>query len=460
MALKSIALATLLLTLWYSNVASASDRPNILLINIDDMGWRDVGFMGTDFYETPHLDAIASDSLVFTNAYAGAANCAPSRACLLSGQTTPRHRIFNVGTHPRGKEKNRLCEHIPGVDVLDTKIVTWAKLIQDAGYRTGTIGKWHLSQDPRPYGFDVNVAGTQSGSPPRGHYPPHPGVGLDDAAEDEYLTDRLTDEAIKFIRESACEPWLLYLPHFAVHTPLDAKRELLAKYKAKSPGKLHDHVAMATMIQSVDDGIGRLLTTLGELKMRENTLIVFTSDNGGYGPATDMDPLKGYKGTYYEGGIRVPFFVHWSGKIKSGRSDEPIAQIDLYPTFCALLGISPPEGQPLDGVNLLPLWTGQVPALPKRSLFWHFPAYLESYRNCVDEQRDPLFRSRPVGVIRQGDWKLMEFFESGDLELYHLTDDIGETSDLSASHPEKRDELHAELKAWRAAVDAPVPRRK
>ena len=287
--------------------------PNVLFIYLDDFGWRDTGFMGSDFYETPHLDRLSKQAMVFTDAYSAAANCAPARACLLSGQYSPRHEIYNVGTKPRGKKKDRGLEHIAGVDVLDPKIRTWAQQIQASGYKTGSFGKWHLSDDPLPYGFDVNVGGDRRGSPPRGYYPPHPQApGLEKASESEYLTDRLTDEAIAFIRKNKAQPWLVYLTHFAVHTPIQAKKELLAKYErklAKKKGNLHENTKMATMIQAVDNGVGRLQATLNELNIAENTIIIFFSDNGGYGPGTDMDPLKGYKGTYYEGGIRVPLFV-------------------------------------------------------------------------------------------------------------------------------------------------------
>ena len=344
--------------------ASAQERPNLLLVYVDDLGWRDVGFMGSDFYETPNLDGLASQGLVFRHAYSSAANCAPARACLLSGQYTPRHKIYNVGTGPRGKNAHRRLKHIPGVDTLDPNITTWAEVLQDAGYKTATMGKWHLSDDPLPYGFDVNIGGTHSGGPPKGYYPPHPNApGLQDAPADEYVTDRLSDEACRFIEANRQQPWMLYLTHFAVHTPLNAKRELVAKYEAKPPGTLHNHVPMATMIQSVDDGLGKIMATLDRLQLRDRTVVMFYSDNGGYGPATDMAPLRGYKGTYYEGGIRVPFMVSWPGKIDAGVTDEPIIGVDLFPTFCELAGVEPPAEQPQDGTSLVPVWTGVRPTV-------------------------------------------------------------------------------------------------
>ena len=228
--------------------AQDAEKPNVLFIFLDDYGWRDCGYMGSDFYETPHIDALAREGMIFSNAYSGAANCAPARACLLSGQYTPRHEIYNVGTSRRGKKSHGKWMHVPGTDTLKTNISTWAHQIKKAGYRTGTIGKWHLSNDPLPYGFDFNFAGTHSGSPPRGYYPPHPNApGLEEAPKDEYLTDRLTEEAIGFIDRNQSEPWLLYLTHFAVHTPLQGTPDLVAKYEAKRKGKLHDHAVMAAM---------------------------------------------------------------------------------------------------------------------------------------------------------------------------------------------------------------------
>lgn len=436
--------------------ATEKAKPNILFIFLDDYGWRDAGFMGSDFYETPHIDKLAGEGMVFTNAYAGAANCAPSRACLLSGQYSPRHEIYNVGTGPRGNAKHRRLKHIPGTDILRTDIRTWAHCIQDAGYATGTIGKWHLSKDPLPYGFDFNFAGTHSGSPPRGYFPPHPNApGLQDAPEDEYLTDRLSDEAIGFIERNKEKPWLLYLTHFAVHTPLQAKKEIEAKYQSKTPGKLHNTPAMAAMIESVDDGVGRILAKLGELGLTENTIVVFTSDNGGYGPATDMHPLKGYKGTYYEGGIREPFFIKWPGVVDAGsKSDTPIINLDIFPTLVEMAGAKMPN-QPVDGQSLLPLLTGEG-NFAERSLFWHFPAYLQGYSN-IDEQRDPLFRTRPCSVIRDGDWKLHEYYEDGSLELYNLRDDLGEQRNLAETEKAVAKRLHDKLASWRQEIEAPIP---
>ncbi|MEM7015044.1 MAG: sulfatase, partial [Verrucomicrobiota bacterium] len=385
---------------------AAAEKPNILFIFLDDFGWKDTSYMGSDFYETPNLDKLASEGMIFTDAYSSAANCAPARACLLSGQYTPRHKVFNVGTGPRGKAQHRRLEHIAGTTTLDPEIRTWAHQLQGAGYKTATMGKWHLSKDPLPYGFDLNIGGTTAGGPPKGYYPPHGNApNLQDAPKGEYITETICKKGAEFIRSNKDENWCLYLTLFAVHTPIQAKKDLVAKYEAKEPGKIHNNVAMATMIQAVDDGVGHIAATLEELGIADNTAVFFFSDNGGYGPATDMDPLKGYKGTYYEGGIRVPFFVKWPGVVEAGqKNDTPIIGVDLYPTFCEMAGASLAENQAADGKSLVSLFKGEnVEEYAERPIYWHFPAYLQSY-SVTNEQRDPLFRSRPCGIIRVGDY--------------------------------------------------------
>ncbi len=428
--------------------AVAADPPNVLFIYLDDFGWKDTSYMGSDFYETPHLDALAKNGMVFTDAYSCAANCAPARASLLSGQYTPRHRVFNVGTRPRGKAKWRRLEHIAGTTDLRPDIVTWAERLQDAGYRTGMFGKWHLGGDPKAQGFDVAVD-HQKLPGFRGHLGPN----------GTYLTDVLTDRTIEFIRSSKEKSWCVYLSHFAVHTPIQAKNDLLEKYRKKKPGTLHRHTEMATMIQAVDDGVGRIVRALADENLVKNTVTIFFSDNGGYGPATDMDPLWGYKGTYYEGGIRVPLFVHWPEVVSPGSTcHEPVIGVDLYPTLLEIANVERNSSR-LDGRSLVPLLKKELVTFGDRPLFWHFPAYLESYR-VIDEQRDPLFRTRPCSVIRLGDYKLHEYFEDGGLELYDLRRDVRERHNLAEAEPKRRDELHRRLKAWREAVGAPVPSKR
>jgi len=424
-----------------------AQRPNILFIYLDDFGWRDTSYMGSDFYETPNIDRLARRGLVFRDAYSCAANCAPARACLLSGQYTPRHQVFNVGTRPRGKAAHRRLAHVAGTSTLRPDIVTWAEVLQEAGYATGMFGKWHLGTTPEKQGFDVAV-----------NHKKLPGFKGHRGPDGSYLADVLTDRTIDFIRAHKDGPWCAYLAHFAVHTPLQPKRDLLPKYQQKQPGKLHQNAIMATMIQAVDDGVGRLVAALEETGEDQDTVILFYSDNGGYGPATDMDPLWGYKGNYYEGGIRVPFFIHWPSVVAAGETAEPIIGVDLYPTLLEIAGAPRPEGQPLDGVSILPLCKGEQEDLGERALFWHFPAYLQSYR-VTHEQRDPLFRTRPVSVIRKGRYKLHENLEDGSLELYDLTTDIRERHNLASTLPARREKLLAELHAWQERLQAPLPQK-
>ena len=443
--------------LLFSVLSKAKEhKPNILFIYLDDFGWRDTSYAGSDFYETPNIDNLAKGGMVFSNAYAGAANCAPSRACLLSGQYSPRHKIYNVGTGPRGKSAYRRLIHIPGTNTLSPEIPTWAKAAKEAGYATASIGKWHLSSDPTLHGFDLNIGGSKSGSPPKGYFPPHGKVtGLTKVDKNEYLTDTLTSEAIKFINKRSDLPWLLYLTHFAVHTPIQAKIKDKEYFENKPPGKLHKDTIMAAMIKSVDDGVGKIISTLNSLGIKEKTVIIFYSDNGGYGPATSMHPLKGYKGTYYEGGIRVPFFVNWPKVVRSGsKCETPITAVDLYPTICEITGGQINKDHNLDGISLIPLLKEKV--IKERSLYWHFPAYLQSYKR-YNEQPDPLFRARPCGVIRKGKWKLIEYFEDGRTELFNLDTDISESKNLVIDHPEIASSLRSSLSEWRTQIKAPVP---
>ncbi|QDT95352.1 sulfatase [Gimesia aquarii] len=440
-------------TCFLISTEAASGKPNVILFFIDDLGWRDVGFMGSDFYETPHIDRLAQQSMRFTSAYAAAPNCAPSRACLMSGQYTPRHGVYTVGDPARGNDQYRKLVPATNKTVLDDQFITIADVLSQAGYRCASIGKWHLGKSPRSQGFQTNIAGNQSGSPRGGYFSPYRNPQLTNGTKGEYLTDRLTDEACSFIKSNADSPFFLYLTHYAVHTPLQAKQEDIKHFQTKPAGKLHQHATYAAMIKSMDESIGRVLKTLKELKLAQNTVIVFTSDNGGYGPATTMQPLRGSKGMLYEGGIRVPLLVKWPGVTKAGSSsDEPVINVDFYPTFLEITETSKPENYQLDGVSLVSLLKAPQSKLKPRSLFWHFPAYLQKYQGM--QQR---FRTTPVSVIRQGDWKLLEFFEDGHQELYNTRLDISEMMDLSNSHPDKAKELAKTLHQWQKQVQAAIP---
>lgn len=430
-------------------------RPNFVFIFADDLGWKDTGYMGSTYYETPNIDRLAREGMIFTNAYANAPNCAPSRACLMSGQYTPRHGVYTVGTSERGKSQDRKLIPIPNTTTLDPKIVTIAERLKQVGYATAHVGKWHLGQDPdtgpKAQGFDRNIGGVSPGHRPN-YFSPYNADTLADGPQGEYLTDRLTDEAVQFIEAHRDRPFYLYLSHYAVHTPHQAKEDKIAHFKDKQGNEFHHDPTYAAMIASLDDSVGRVLDTLDRLNLAENTVVVFFSDNGGYGPITSMAPLRGAKGMLYEGGIREPAVVRWKGTVQGGSvCDVPTIGVDYYPTFMELAGVKNGPRQIRDGESLVPLWL-QTGGLQREALYWHFPVYLEGYR-----RKDGTWRTTPAGAIRQGDFKLIEFFEDGTLELYNLKDDIGETHNLAEEFPEKTKELHGRLKAWRESLNAPVP---
>jgi arylsulfatase A-like enzyme len=434
-------------------IEASDSKPNVVLFFIDDLGWRDVGFMGSDFFETPHIDHLAQQSMRFSSAYSGAPNCAPSRACLMSGQYTPRHGIYTVGDPARGNGRYRKLIPAKNKTVLADKFVTIADSLSQAGYRCASMGKWHLGKTPLSQGFQVNIAGNPSGSPRGGYFSPYRNPQLTNGVQGEYLTDRLTDEACTFIKANVKSPFFLYLTHYAVHTPLQAKQAEVKYFESKPAGKLHQHATYAAMIKSMDESVGRVLKTLKDLKLDKKTIVMFTSDNGGYGPATTMQPLRGSKGMLYEGGIRVPLLIKWPGVTKAGSSSaEPVINIDFYPTLLEMTGVPSPKNYLLDGASLVSLLKDSQSKLKTRSLFWHFPAYLQKYQGM--QQR---FRTTPVSVIRQGDWKLLEFFEAGQQELYNTRLDISETMNLLDSHPEKAKELSQALHQWQKKVKAVIP---
>lgn len=453
-------LAALFISVCLAQISHAADSPNIVFFFIDDMGWTDLGFMGSDYYETPNIDRLASEGMVFTDAYANAPNCAPSRACLMSGQYTPRHGIFTVGDPKRGNHPFRKLEPVPNKTVLADRFVTMAEALKSNGYVSASMGKWHLGADPTSQGFDVNIAGKEWGSPSGGGYhSPYRYPNLVQKEKGEYLTDRLTTEATKFIEDQQknANPFFLYLTHYAVHAPIQGRSDLVQKYKGKTKGEHHRNATYAAMVESVDQSVGAVLKKLDELKLAENTVVFFFSDNGGFGGATSNHPLRGSKGMLYEGGIREPMIVRWPGVTKPGsKCSEPVIGIDYYPTFLEITGTKPPADYTLDGVSFAPLLRDSTASLDREAIFWHFPCFLQGRG---DPHGGP-FRTTPAGAIRKGDWKLIEWFETGRLELYNLKQDIGETKNLAESHKEKLAELHADMKTWRISVNAPIPTEK
>lgn len=436
--------------------STAGQKPNIVLINVDDMGWRDVGFMGSEYYETPNLDALASRGMVFTQAYASASNCAPSRAGLMSGQWGPRHGIYTVGTSERGRSENRKLIPVVNNTVLPDEQYTLAEAMKDAGYLTCHAGKWHLGRDPLTQGFDINIGGTHAGSPGN-YFPPYKNVPLEPPTDDYCLTNLIMDKVLEFLETSGDRPFFLHYTPYAVHTPIQPVKSLLPKYREKQPWQGQQNADYATMVENLDTQIGRLVKKLEESGKFQHTVILFTTDNGGHYGITRQLPLRSGKGSYYEGGIRVPLFVCWEGRIKAGtRSEVPVTNLDFYPTLLEMAGIPKHPEKILDGQSFLPVLTGEG-TLGERPLYWHFPVYLEAYLKEGDPTQDPLFRTRPGSAMRLGDWKLIQYFENNDIELYHLAGDVGESANVAGQHPEKAAELLRMLETWRSQTGAPVP---
>ncbi len=429
-------------------------KPNILLINIDDMGWRDVGFMGSEFYETPNIDALAADGMIFTNAYAGAANCAPSRACMLSGQWTPRHGIYTVTNSDRGKSKDRKIIPTPNNEYMPDDNLLIPEILKQNGYTTCHAGKWHLTDNPLLRGFDVNIGGSHAGNP-GSYYPPYKSVqSLKAPTDDYYLTNLVMDKTLDFLNAVDEEPFFLYYSPYAVHTPIQPVKSLLPKYEGKAEWNGQNNAEYATMVENLDTEIGRMIAALEESGKLRNTFILFISDNGGVYKITKQWPLRAGKGAYYEGGIREPMFAYWQGKIKGGlKSEIPITNLDFFPTILEVAGVEKPAGKVLDGRSILPILTKNE-TMDERPLFWHFPIYLQDGNI---ECQDLKFRTRPGSAIRLGDWKLIQYFENNDIELYNLKDDIGEKNNVAHSNPEKVQELLAMLDKWRIETNAPVP---
>lgn len=393
--------------------------------------------------------------MVFRQAYAAGGNCAPSRACLVSGQYTPRHQVYAVGSTDRGPQELMRLVPVPNKLTLPRATVTLGEAMKAAGYATGMFGKCHLTSGgagkSEQAGFDVVRLS-------------RPGFNSEDP-EDPKGVFSITAAACEFFETHRQRPFFAYISHYAVHTRLQARAATLEAFRRKPPGKLHRDALFAACIADLDAGVGQLLEKLEALHLSERTLIVFTSDNGG--TEWSQEPLRGKKGAYYEGGIRVPMIVSWPGVVPAGTScDEPVIHVDLYPTFLAAARAEPPANHVLDGANLLPLFQKER-RLDREAIYWHFPGYLDG---PVPRGRDPVFRTRPVSVIRRGDWKLHLYHEEWQLdggrekletnnavELYNIAADPGERNNLALAEPQRRDELLGALLAWMSQVPAPLP---
>ena len=436
--------------------AAPAAKPNIVFIMADDLGYTDVACFGSKYYETPNIDRLAAQGLKLTS-FHQCQNCTPTRAALMSGQYGARTGVYTVGGIDRFDWSKRPVRPVDNVTELPLDRDIFARQLKAAGYATGLFGKWHIGQQgeyqPSRRGFDEAIVSMGQHfdftTNPKTDYP-----------KGQYLADFLTDKAVDFITRHKDGPFFLYLPHFGVHSPHQAKPELVEKFKSKPGVGGHNKPAYAAMIASVDESVGRVMKRLDELKLADNTVFIFTSDNGGVGgyvregikkagDITDNAPLRSGKGSLYEGGTRDPFIVRWPGVTKPGSTcDVATIHVDIFPTMLEITGAPQPR-QVLDGESLVKLFRDPGAKLQRDAIYQHFPGYLGAGADS--------WRTTPVSLIQSGDWKLMEFLEDGRLELYNLRSDLGESKNLVQENPVKAKELHARLVAWRAAVKAPMP---
>ncbi|MGK6353049.1 sulfatase-like hydrolase/transferase [Parapedobacter sp. DT-150] len=445
-------------------------RPNIIVFLVDDLGYSDVSCYGSDYYETPHIDRLAKSGMRFTHAYASSTLCSPTRASLLTGKNPARLHI----THAIPIQGYKRIDEGKGTPLKDADYVmnlpleeeTIAEALKADGYTTASIGKWHVCDDPAYYpeyqGFDVSIGGNHHGHTGEHFYPYHarwrmaegqPWVEwntLPDGKPGEYLTDRLTAEAVDFIESNRDKPFFLYLSHYAVHTPIQAKKDIQARYERKTPDSLKGHVkpAYAAMIESVDASMGTVMGKLAASGLAENTIIIFTSDNGGFGRQTSNYPFRGNKGNFYEGGIRVPLIIRWPGVTdKASVSEVPVITTDLYPSILEMAGLPLLPDQHKDGISILPVLK-QKGTLARDALYWHFPNYVGT------GHPNP---SAPLSAIRYGDWKLIESLEDGMLELYDLKSDITESRNLASVNKDTAAALLSMLETWRKETGVQMP---
>jgi arylsulfatase A-like enzyme len=449
--------AAVALVLWIASTACSTQPPNVVFILADDLGYMDIGANNPDtFYETPNIDRLAAGGMRFTQGYAACQVCSPTRASIMTGKYPPRTGI----TDYIGANRPGLLTPAPNADHLVLEEVTIAERLRDAGYDTFFAGKWHLGAGdytPNAQGFGSGLVGDkQFYYPPTDEPPPSP-------RDDPKTTDRIADEAVKFIDAHREKPFFAYLPFLAVHTPIKARPELLSKYEMKKLSAppdawgqegerqvrlVQNHATYAAMLEQMDLAIGRVLAALDRNGLTDRTIVVFTSDNGGLstseGHPTSNLPLRGGKGWPYEGGIRVPWIVRAPGVTQpKSVCETPVVSIDFYPTLLELVGQSPPPKVQLDGVSLVPLLKGQ--SLTRTApLFWHYPHYGNQ-------------GGAPCGIIREGDWKLVEWYEDGRLELYNLADDTSEKNNLANKMPDRVESMHQQLATWREEVHAVMP---
>lgn len=454
---SALAITVLMSTVSCNEVKETKEevkKPNLVFILVDDLGWSDLPSYGNKFNQTPHIDALRKESMLFTDAYAASPVCSPARVAILSGQYPARVGMTDwVPGHWRPFEK--MLAPINRAQELPLSSVTFGEVLKDAGYTTGYFGKWHLGdvadKMPNKQGFDSMVVYRGWG-----HFEMRKKLTPADLSipDSVHSADQLTDYTVNFIKQQKDKPFAVMLSHFAVHLPLEAKQKIIEKYeKADKPDEGINNAVYAALLESVDDGVGKITATLEELGLAENTIIVFYSDNGGLRQifdksddilVTDNAPLRDEKGALYEGGIRVPFMVKWPGKVKPNTTSSAIMNgMDLYPTFAEMLGAKMKEGHIVDGESLVPALVADIDTVMKdRTTFWHYPHYHHSV---------------PGSEVRSGDYKLIEFLDDNHVELYNLKSDISESNNLADEMPEKAAELKGLLVAWRQEVNAQMP---
>lgn len=451
-----------------------NDKPNIVFILVDDLGWADLGYNGSLYHETPNIDKLASEGMVFTDAYAACPVCSPSRAAIMSGKYPARLNLTDYipGNRHWGPHKDQKLASYPFKLQLDLEEYTIAEALKSAGYKTMFAGKWHAGEEEKYYpqfqGFDINIGGNKTGHPAGGYFSPYKNPQLTDGYEGEYLTDRLADELINFMKQNKENPFFAYLSFYTVHLPMQGKPEKVKKYQDKLASMNYSGEAFskegktwyknhqnrphyAAMVESMDENVGRVLQSLKELGIDKNTIVVFTSDNGGMSTSnqtgnipTSNWPLRAGKGYLYEGGIREPLIISWPGKVKAGSvCSTPVTGTDYYPTLLDLAGLDLLPAQHQDGISLKPLLEEKI--MEERPVFWHYPHYSGG------------LGGRPSGAVRLGGYKLIEFYEDMHVELYDVKNDISEENDLSEKYPDKTKELKALLYSWRTEVNAQMP---
>lgn len=478
---KYFFLLTLFITGCAQEVEQLPMKPNVVFILVDDLGWKDLGCYGSSFYETPNIDLLASQSYRFTNAYSSNPVCSPTRASIMTGKHPSRIGITDWITPEDSpsetwqklrKNQKLICPE--NRRALPLEEFTMAEALNTAGYPTFYAGKWHLGDEgffPQNQGFEVNKGGHMKGSPPGGYYTPYNNPQLEDGPEGEYLTDRLTNESIAFIEQNKENPFFLYLAFYTVHTPIQPNKKYLDKFTQKRkllkdslPIKIEErkaytvqnqyNAAYASMVYALDQNVGRLIDKLKALNILENTLIIFTSDNGGlstligksvYGrnAPTSVLPLRAGKGWAYEGGIRVPLIIKPPNDLEAKIIDAPANSMDYYPTILDYTGIGLNYEQHIDGISLKPFLEGET-RVTHKELFWDFPHYHGSGWT-------------PGRAMRQGPWKLIYFFEDDVYELYNLDNDIGERNNLATIYPKKFEEMKKLLEVWGDEIGAEEP---